>query len=457
MRFIVLLFPVVLSACAASWGDDYDRLEAELGRLAPRSFAHDRTEETSAGRPAVPAVQQADLAGELDLETVLQVALAGNPELREVAGRARAGFHTIRRDRAFDDPMLRIRTEGTPVRQPAGFSRADQNALGIEQTIPFPGNLNLRGEAALREAESLKESARSRERDVIARVKRAYYDYFTARKELETTLEHIRLLEGFERVSEVRFRTGAVSQQDVLKPQVEIVLLQTDVLSARQRIESAQAMLNALLGRPAGAPLGAPREPAPSAVPVPALEELSEAASKGHPDILMAARRVDSVRTGLTLARRESSLPDFTVGVEYMQMPGQLDGWGGMLGINLPWFTGKRRAETRRLEETLRAEEAAVDAARARVQSELRDAYARVDATGKVLRILRDELLPKTTQTVEVSRAGYERGQTGFLDLLDAERSLRDVRLRIYQAVSMHESARADLERAAGLELGRNR
>ncbi len=457
MRFIVLFFPIVLSACAASWDNDYDRLEADLNRLPPRSSASDRDEDSLAGRPESPAPQDADLAGELDLETVLQVARAGNPELREVAGRARAGFHTIRRDGAFDDPMLRIRTEGTPIRQPAGFSRADQNALGIEQLIPFPGNLNLRGETALRETESLRETARSRERDVIARVKRAYYDYFTARKELEITLEHIRLLEGFERVSEVRFRTGAVSQQDVLKPQVAIVLLQTDVLSARQRIESAQAMLNAILGRPAGAPLGTPREPAPSALPVPALQELSKSASSEHPDVLMAARRVDSVRTGLTPARRESSLPDFTVAVEYIQMPGQPDGWGGMLGVNLPWFTGKRRAETRRMEETLRAEEAALDAARVRIQSELRDAYARVDATGKVLRILRDELLPKTTQTVEVSRAGYERGQTGFLDLLDAERSLRDVRLRIYQAASMHESARADLERAAGLELGRNR
>jgi outer membrane protein TolC len=447
MLLIVPLFPIVLSACASSWGEDYNRLEAELDRLPPRSSGLDRAER--------PSVARLDAAGELDLETVLQVALADNPELREVAGRARAGFHAIQRDRALDDPLLRLRTEGTPIRQPTGFSRADQNALAIEQRIPFPGNLNLRGEAALQEAESLKETARSRERDIVARVKHAYYDYFTARKEFETHQEHIRILEGFERISEVRFRTGAVSQQDVLKPQIEIVLLQTDVLSARQRIESAQAMLNALLGRPAEAPLGVPREPESSTVPVPALPDLSEAASKGHPDLLVAARRVDSVRSGLALARRESNLPEFTVGVEYIQMDERPDGWGAMLGVNLPWFTGKRQAEARRLEETLRAEEAARDAVHARVQAELRDGYARVDATGKVLRILRDELLPKTTQTVEVSRAGYERGQTGFLDLLDAERSLRDVRLRIYQAVSMHESARADLERAAGFELGR--
>lgn len=451
MRVIVILVPVLLSGCAASWSDDADRLDAELARLPSRSF------DEAAGRGPSASTPVQNLSGELDLETVVSIVRTANPELREMAARARAGFHTIRRDSALGDPMLRVRTEGAPVRQPAGVSRADENAVGLEQTLPFPGNLDLRGEVALRDAESMKEAARSRERDLVARAKRAYYEYFAARKELETHLEHIRILEGFEKVSDVRFRTGAVSQQDVLKPQVEIVLLQTDVLSARQRVESAQAMLNALLGRAADAPLGPPREPTPSTAPVPALEALSRAASESHPDVLMAARRADAARSGLSLARRESNLPDFTVGIEYMQMPGRPDGWGAMFGVNLPWFTGKRRAEVRRLDETLRAEEAALDAARTRVQADVRDAYARVEATGKILRILRDELAPKTIQTVDVSRAGYEKGQTGFLDLLDAERSLRDVRLRYYQALSMHESARADLERASGIEPGRNR
>ncbi len=450
MRVLVFLVPSLLLGCAASWSDDADRLEVELARLPSRSF-----EEGAPGRSVAPAPE--NLATELDLDAVLAIVRTANPELREAVARARAGFHAIRRDSALGDPLLRVRTEGTPVRQPAGVRRADENALGVEQSFPFPGNLDLRGESALRDAESMKEAARSRERDLVARAKRAYYEYFAARKELETQLEHIRILEGFEKVSDVRFRTGAVSQQDVLKPQIEIVLLQTDVLSARQRIESAQAVINALLGRAADAPLGPPREPTPSGALVPALESLSAAAAESHPDVLMAARRADAARAGLTLARRESDLPDFTVAVEYMQVPEGRDGWAGMFGINLPWFTGKRRAEVRRLEETLRAEEAALDAARTRVRADVRDAYARVQATGKVLRILRDELVPKTGQTVEVSRAGYEKGQTGFLDLLDAERSLRDVRLRYYQALSMHESARADLERASGTEPGRNR
>ena len=60
-----------------------------------------------------------------------------------------------------------------------------------------------------------------------------------------------------------------------------------------------------------------------------------------------------------------------------------------------------------------------------------------------------------TAQTVEVSRAAYEKDKSSFLDLLDAERSLRDIRLRNIQAVTLYESAVADLERAVGADLRR--
>ena len=439
MRFLLASFPVLLWGCSTSFSDDYERLERELERLPARTYP----EETGQ-----------DLRSEVSLEVLLDVVRRQNPELREAAGRARAGLHVVDREGALNDPQLRARTEGVPLRQPSSLNRAEENALGLEQSLPFPGNLGLRSEAALREAESLKEMARQREREVVAKAKRAYYEYYSAQKELETHQEHIRLLEGFERISEVRFRTGAVSQQDILKPQVEIVLLQTDVLSARQRIASAQAALNALMGRSASSPLGTPKEPVPGAFSGD-LTALTTEAAASHPEVLASSLRAKATRAQLDLAWREANLPDFSLGIEYMQVTGEPDGWSGMFGINLPWFTGKRRAESRRLEESLRADEAALESTKFRVEADVRDAFERADATAKALRLLRDELLPKTSQTVEVSRAGYERGQTTFLELLDSERSRRDVRLRYYQTLSMHESALADLERAVGRELRR--
>jgi outer membrane protein TolC len=443
----MLLAPLVTAGCAAAWQGDYDRLRSELDPIVAEHRA------APAG-PSTDAELDRALSGPLDLETLRRAARARNPELREASARVQAALEEARRAGAFDDPMLAVRTERVPWRSPAAVNQAAENMLSLTQSIPFPGNLGLREEAAFREAESLYQTYRERERDLEARLKKAYFEYFALVKELEVHREHVRILEDFEKVSDVKFRTGAASQQDVLKPQVEAVLLHNDVLSIEQKLGSARAEINVILHRPADAPLGEPREP----VPVEESFDVKDLAAKAlaaRPEVRAAELRVRSSRAGLRLAERESVLPDFTVEFGAMQMPEEPDGWAGMFGINLPWLTGKKRAEARRMGHVLRAEEAALEGVRGRVLFEVRDAGLRVDAAARSLALFRRELLPKSAQGVEVSRAGYEKDKATVLDLLDAERSLRDVKLKYYQAVARYESAVADLERAAGLDLRR--
>jgi outer membrane protein TolC len=156
------------------------------------------------------------------------------------------------------------------------------------------------------------------------------------------------------------------------------------------------------------------------------------------------------------VASREANLPDFSIGADYWQMPGAPnDAYGLMFSINLPWFTGKHGAEVARMEHTLRADQAAVETARNKALFEVRDAYVRVETTRKSLVLFKGELVPKSAQSVEVSRANYEKDKASFLDLLDAERSLRDVKLKYSQALVQYEMAVVDLERAVGTPLRR--
>jgi outer membrane protein TolC len=231
-------------------------------------------------------------------------------------------------------------------------------------------------------------------------------------------------------------------------------MLHGEVLTMQQMRGSARAAINTLLHRPIDAPLGEPRETTPSAEAFD-LDELNGRALRSRPDLLAADARVRATRASLRLAERERDLPDFSVGVDYWQVPGGPDAYAAMLSINLPWFTGKRSAEARRLEQTLRADEAALDALRSRARFEVRDAWLRTESARKSAALLRTELVPKSAQTVEVSRAAYEKEKASFLDLLDAERVLRDVKLKYIQAVTLYEAAAADLERAVGSDLRR--
>lgn len=448
MLRLVLAASCLIAGCSLeSWRDDLARLESDISY----SLVQHRT--APSGPSTDPELDKA-LSTALDLDTLIAAALSRNPRLREEMERVRAGLQEVHRAGALDDPMLKFEAWAVPLRKPLAFNRDDTNMLGLTQNIPFPGNLGLRAESALREAESMYQRYREGQREVMAEVKKAYYEYYMLTKELEVHLEHVKILEDFAKVSDIKFRTGTVQQQDVLRPQVELVMLHNEVLFIEQRIGAAKAALNVLLNRPDDAPLGRPRDIVPTEGRYD-VKDLQAKALESRPELRAAFLKLQASRTGLELAEREATWPDFSIGVDYWQMPEKSDAWGGMFGINLPWFTGKRQAEARKIRHAVRADEIAIERIQSRVLFEVRDAYLRVEAARKSLVLLRGELLPKSEQNVEVSRANYEKGKASFLDLLDAERSQRDLKIKYYQALAQYESAVADLERAVGQELRR--
>ena len=84
---------------------------------------------------------------------------------------------------------------------------------------------------------------------------------------------------------------------------------------------------------------------------------------------------------------------------------------------------------------------------------EVRENLAKVDAAGKSVSIYRDGLLPQAEQAFQSALAGYRTGTVNFMTLLDAQRTIRDVRMGYYKAVVEYEQGVADLERAVGRKL----
>ena len=67
--------------------------------------------------------------------------------------------------------------------------------------------------------------------------------------------------------------------------------------------------------------------------------------------------------------------------------------------------------------------------------------------------ILRDEVLPAASDNVGIARQSLEAGAAGALQLLDAERSFRQVQIEVLEARLAEQSAWSDLEKAVGFPL----
>jgi cobalt-zinc-cadmium efflux system outer membrane protein len=389
----------------------------------------------------------------LTLEVALDEALAKNPTLVAL----RRQFDAARLRPAQEGYLMPPTFEAQIWQWPIGsVNPLDTNMYMFTAGQDIPGRGKRRARAAVleKEAASAEIEIAVRARQVVDDVKRAYADLFLARTHIDIHLASVDLLRQFADITEAKYTTGRISQQDVLKAVVEISQLHEDLVMMDERARIAQAQLNTLLDRPPDAPvgpIGAPHE----RVVLPAASELQRMALERQPELRAAAVERERAEAAVTAAQTEYK-PDFFVGGGYMLMPRDRDAWTANVGItwpNAPWSRGRldaRVAEARAEIDAAAARQRAVENA---IRFAVQESYVRVQSAAQRAALLRTTILPQSEQTLEVSRIAYQTDRVDFLALIDNQRVLLDAQLAYYRAISDLEQAIADLERAVGSEL----
>jgi outer membrane protein TolC len=126
-----------------------------------------------------------------------------------------------------------------------------------------------------------------------------------------------------------------------------------------------------------------------------------------------------------------------------------------MVSINLPWLNPQHREQVRAQEYEVAAEKRAVESSRITIRYQIRDAYARYEAALQSFRIIDQALLPQARQSFEAAQSTYSVGGGDALGLLDALRSLLQVRLDHVRALVDLGMTTSELERAASADIER--
>ena len=388
----------------------------------------------------------------LKLPGVIREALAANPEIVAARQQWAAASQRIAQARSLDDPTLSVQWWNTP--ESFNLGQAKNTIIGLSQKFPFPGKLALKEEVASRSADITEQALRAKERDLIARVKQAYYELFLAHKAIEIHHEQIDLLTQFLQTAIAKFRTGKGSQVDVLKAQVELSTLHQQLPVLEQRRETAQAKINTLVDKDPRTPLGMPEEPRVERF-ARDLDELFQMAADTRPEVKAAGLAVQRNERARALAHRQY-YPDVTVAVQRFQNFQANDGFGAIMAINLPFaFWTKPKYDA-----SVQEAGAAVAAARADLQTlenmtrfQIRDVLAKVRASWEVALLYRTTVLPQAEESLASARAGYRTGRSDFLNLIESDRALREFQLAYYRALVDWQQRVAELEQVVGREL----
>lgn len=397
---------------------------------------------------------EASLATTVRLDVILRLALARNADLLEEEARVGERLARISPSGRLPDLELKYEQWGVPLARPYALGDSDTLMLGVRQTFPARGTLAARERAAESDAEVALFALRARQLDVVRQVVRTYAALFLADREYKIHLEHVQLTERILELLRSNFRTGSATEQDVLRVAVELKGLHREIARIDQRKRSAAALLNATIARDANAPLGAVSDLQPTELKaeLPALEAMVQS---GRAEVVAAGHRVKRAQADVDLASSNATWPSIMAGVDYWFMPmlSERHGYGAMISINLPWLSAKRREDVTVAERGVTADRRALEAIRIAVRYEVDDAFARYTAARTTYLLTRDELVPVALQSFGAAQAGFAAGRGNALGLVDALRSLLQLRLEEVRELVDLRIAIADLERAIGTDL----
>ena len=389
--------------------------------------------------------------GELTLSRAAQWLRERGPGVQEAIARYRTAVAKAGVSTPWPNPGIYAGPE-------FGFGREDpMNQVvpfgGLTLTIPISGRLGRQDDVNAALAGAARAEALATFRELYLDLRAVYVRLAVAEKRAsvrESVLEAARA--SLTVVNDLVVAGGATAL-DVSLFQLEHARERSRVLGARLDRVNAAFDMSALVAIRASR-LGVLPEQALPELPaqVPGAEDLRDLIVNEHP-------RLFRIRAEYEVAERQLHLevvrqyPDLVFGPSIGGETGERGTILGLsLGIELPIFDRNQQAiaQARKRREEVRTR---YESEAHRVLNAVERARETTVLASAQYRVLRDEVLPAAETNVRIAEQSLAAGAAGALQLIDAERSLRQVQVEVLEAQLAQHLAWSGLETAVGLPL----
>jgi len=397
-------------------------------------------------------------AEDLNLQQLIDEALGNSPVLHASKARAAGAAYRIPQVQTLPDPLLSIGYQNDTFKKYTyGQSEDSQWTFSASQTFPFPGKLALKGEAASRESESLNANYEALRLKTVSRIKELYFDLYTTYKTIDLITERSALFSRVEDAALARYSSGKGSQQEVLLAQTEKYLLIEKEEILRQKLQSLEAQLNSAIGRSTDLPLGRPVDSPPTEFPY-TTNELINIANAQSPELKAKDKIIEAAEAKVLFAEKDY-IPDFTVTGSYISRGNDFsDMWSLTTSINVPiFYRTKQRHAVNEANAFLTEARSEKESTKLLIASSIRDNYAVLNASNKLMSLYRDGLIPKGSQDVELALSGYRTGSVDALTVITKLKSIIDFEISYWSQFAEHEKAIARIEGIMGSTYAANK
>ncbi len=321
--------------------------------------------------------------------------------------------------------------------------------LSLEQPLLIFGQRGVRRELAERNVSAEQARVKASVAERAFAVREAFAALLTNQEELRVLEETSVDLGRVEKVVKGRAAAGDSSRYDVERIEVESRALEVEVMNARASVDDASGRLAALLGIEGWHPRAQGTLRITEALPD--LPLLWESAQQRRPSLVAARARQEVARGGLDVARRgRLPVPSVAAGVMLTRNDKSTIAMVGV-GLPLPLFD-RNQGSIARASAEMQAEARALDAELAEARAELSRAHAVLEGRKSALVRLERDVVERLPTMRRMAEDAYREGRGGILELLDAFRSLKDMRVLHLKQMETVKVAEASVLFAAGMD-----
>lgn len=382
-------------------------------------------------------------AESMTLKQAIDQALRTNPTI--AAGRltAEAAQEAVRGAAALKNPELIVAPSV------AGSAGADSAAL-VAQPLEINGSRKARKSIASHESAAAQAEHQIISRAIVVKVKQLYWSTARAMQVVTLNQNNVAYLESLREAVSRQVDVGRSPGSELIKSDVELARAKQELSQAELDLNSTKSALNTLLNRPPDSDF-TPADKLTFFDINPDAEALMSAGLANRPELKAATAEVGAAQ-GQTDAARADYRPD--VAIEARKESFDSGDGGVAISFHLPVFDwGSSRSAIKQAKIRESGKQQQVESVKNAIKLEVEQAILAERTAAKVVEYYEAGILTKSEQLAAMAQKGYEKGATSYLEVLEAQRTLRAIKTEYISAISNHSSAIAQLEWAANTEI----
>ena len=408
---------------------------------------------------ALLAVHPAQAETQLNLEPLIEEALANNPSLSALEARWKADEARIPQAGALMDPMFKFELSNVPLSD-FDFNSTPMSGkqLMVSQLFPYWGKRGARERIAVHMASATEHTYFDREGIIVNMVKQAYFSLAFLDHAIAITQKNEDLLRDFVRIAETKYAVGKGLQQDVLKAHVTLSGLKDRLIDLRRMRHQAEARLNTVLNRLPQASVGQAAALVRTSF-VYDVETLQQMALDQRPRLKAIEENIQRWQAAEDLALLGYK-PDFAVNLGYRQRDFARDPVEGSdfisLGVtfNLPIYRDRKQAQQmREAQQRSEMSREQYETVKQQIYLEIQNLYLDLQAHEEEAALFKTTIIPQANQALNSALAAYAVDKVDFLTLLNHQVTLFNFEIAHFRHQIEYEKSLAALEAVIGKRL----